>query len=256
MVHPASLYGFWQRRDAGFSTWTMPATTPPEIRMPMVVPVHRRLLDRFDHLFPGLKTAPFEGEGAQRFPPRLNQVAIGRILRLQDKLPTRVLQTKQPDIGRPMDIPIIPNGVEPLDLCWPPRLDVTKEVHPVMERAPQRVLGQRRPRRWTKRPEDVALTPSSRINLLRGPGGRSWRCRSGFRAAQWLSRRTLGGDRPHLIQATYRTLRRWVGVERVHAPLFFANAGSTRSPNQVSWVRQRRPSAISPSSIRRRLIAI
>ena len=60
----------------------------------MGVPVHRRLLDRFDHLVPGLKTAPFEGEGGQRFPPRLNQVEIGRILRLKDKPLTRVVQTK------------------------------------------------------------------------------------------------------------------------------------------------------------------
>ena len=177
VVHPASLYGFWQRRDAGFSTWTMPATTPPEIRMPMLVPVPRRRLDRFDHLVPGLTTAPCEGEGAQRFPPRLNQVEIGRRLRLKDKLPPRMLQTKQPDIGRPMDMQIIHNGVEPLDLCGPPRLDVTKEVHPVMDRAPQIVLGQSRPRSWTKRTEDVALTPSSIINLLRGPGCRSWRFR-------------------------------------------------------------------------------
>jgi hypothetical protein len=57
----------------------------------MVVPVHRRRLDCFDHLFPGLKTAPVEGQGAQRFLPRLNQVEIGRLLRLKDKLPPWVV---------------------------------------------------------------------------------------------------------------------------------------------------------------------
>jgi hypothetical protein len=56
----------------------------------MVVPVPCRLLDRFDHLCPGLKTASFEGQGAERFPPRLNEVEIGRILWLKDKLPTWV----------------------------------------------------------------------------------------------------------------------------------------------------------------------
>ena len=70
----------------------------------MVIPVHRRLLDRFDYLCPGLTTAPCEGQGAQRFPPRLTEGEIGRILRLKHKLPTRVVQTKHQDIGRPMDI--------------------------------------------------------------------------------------------------------------------------------------------------------
>src|SRR2546430_17486560 len=78
-----------------------------------------------------------------------------------------------------MDIQIINNGVEPLDLCWYPRLDVTKEVHPVMNRATKIVLGQSRPSSWTKRTEDVALTTSSIINLLRGPGCRSWRFSGG-----------------------------------------------------------------------------
>src|SRR5262249_1319905 len=157
VVHPASLCCFWQRCDARFSTWPMPATTPPYIRMPMVVPVLCRLLDRFDHLYPGLKTASFDSKSAERFPPRRNEREIGRILWLKDKLPTWVLQTKQQDIGRPMDIQIINNGVESLDLCWDPPLDVPKEVHPVIDRAPKIVFGQRLPSRWTKRPEDVAL---------------------------------------------------------------------------------------------------
>src|ERR671925_541007 len=167
-----------------------------------------------------------------------------------------MLQTKQQDIGRPMDIQIINNGVEPLALCWDPRLDVPQEVYPVMDRATKIVFGQSRPSSWTKRPEDVALTTSSIINLLRGPGCRSWRCSGGFCAYQLLSRITLGSDWPHLIQANYRTMLRGVGVERFNEPLFFANSGSTRSPNQVSCVRQRSPSAISNASIRMRLIAI
>src|SRR4029450_13282997 len=111
----------------------MPAMTPPYIRMSMVVPVPCRLLDRFDHLCPGLKTASFEGQGAERVPPRLDAVEIGCILWLKDKVPPLVLQTKQQDIGCTMDMQIVNNGVESLALCGAPPLDVTQAVHPIMD---------------------------------------------------------------------------------------------------------------------------
>jgi hypothetical protein len=221
----------------------------------MLVPVHGRLLDRFDHLCPGRKTVSFEGKGAERLPPQLHEIEIGRILWLQDKLPTGVLQTKPQDSGRPMAMQIIHNSVKLLALCWAPHLDVTQEVHPVMDRASKIVFGQRRPRRWTQRPTDGALTPSSIVHLLRSPGCRSWRCSGGVRAYQLLSRIPLSGDRPHLLQAHYRTRRRGGGIECFHAPLFGANSGSPRALHQVAWVRQRSPAAISNASLRLRLIA-
>src|SRR5919205_888478 len=224
--------------------------------MPMVIPVHRRLLDRFDHLCPGLKTAPFEGQGAPCLPPRLNQVEIGRILRLKHKLPPWVVQTKQQDIRRPMDIQIIHNRIEVFDLCWHPLLDMAEEIDPVADRASEIISGQCLPCRWTKRAKDVPLAPTAIINFLRSalPWPQWGQCRC--RGHQLLPRITLRRHRSHLIETDYRTLCRWVGVERFNAPLFWANSGSTRSPNHVSWVRQRRPSASNNSSIRLRLIAI
>jgi hypothetical protein len=60
---------------------------------------------------------------------------------------------------------------------------------------------------------------------------------------------TLGAHRSHLIQTDHTTARRWLGIERFDRPLFSAKAGSTRSPNQVSCLRQRRPSWSRISSI-------
>ena len=124
----------------------------------MVIPVHRRLLDRFDPLFPGLKTAPFEGKGAQRFP-------------LKDKLPPRVVETKQPHVGRPMDIEVIHNRREALVLCRPPLLNVAKEIHPVGDRAAAIIFGQRLTRCRTKRAKDISLTTAAIVNLLDGALG-------------------------------------------------------------------------------------
>jgi hypothetical protein len=148
----------------------------------MGVPVPWRLLDRFAPLSPGLKTASCEGEGAERLPPRCTEVERGRILRLQDKRPTGVGQTPPPDIGCTMDLHMIHKGVESLDLCGAPPRDLPTAVHPSMDRAPQIVLGQRLPSRWTKRPAAGALPPSSIVHRLRGPGGRSGRCSGGGRA--------------------------------------------------------------------------
>ena len=70
------------------------------------------------------------------------------------------------------------------------------------------------------------------------------------------ARVALGADGAHLVQAdNYAAIGR-CGVERLDAPLFSANSGSTRSPNQVSCRRQRRPSRSRISSIRLRRMAM
>src|SRR5207249_3121280 len=107
--------------------------------------------------------------------------------------------------------------------------------------------------------------------LLRRPLGGPPAPRIGQSAHQFLPTVALGRFRPHLIQAHAHAARRRRRVDRDNRPLFCANAGSTglspaesapsagsawlaRSPNQPSWVRQRRPSASNRSSIRLRLI--
>src|SRR5262245_747471 len=71
-----------------------------------------------------------------------------------------------------------------------------------------------------------------------------------------MSRIALSSDRPHFVHTNHHAVFRQVGVERFNEPLFLANSESTRSPNHVSCVRQRRPSAINNSSIRLRLSSL
>ncbi|HEY7543988.1 MAG TPA: hypothetical protein VID27_03855, partial [Blastocatellia bacterium] len=65
-----------------------------------------------------------------------------------------------------------------------------------------------------------------------------------LRLYKLFARIAFGSNWSHLIQADHPTAFRWGGIEPLDAPLFSANSGSTRSPNQDSCVRQRNPSAI------------
>jgi hypothetical protein len=105
--------------------------------------------------------------------------------------------------------------------------------------------------RRAKRPEDVTFGTPAIVDLL--PGALGLR-RSG--PHQGFPLIALGRDWSHLIQADHEAARRGRGVERLDPPLFSAKAGSTRSPNQVSCFRQRKPSVIRISSRRLRCIAI
>ena len=57
-------------------------------------------------------------------------------------------------------------------------------------------------------------------------------------------------QRPHFIQADYDVALGRVGVEGFDAPAFSAKSGSTRSPNHVSCIRQRNPSATQSAPVR------
>src|SRR5215471_17387814 len=155
-----------------------------------------------------------------------------------------------------MDIEVIHNRIEALVLWRHPLLHVAQEIHPGGDRAAAIIFGQRLTRRRTKRAKDISLTTAALVNLLYGALRRTRGGLFRLRAYQVLPRITLRRHRPHLIETDHRTLCRRRGIERVNAPLFWANSGSTRSPNHVSCVRQRRPSAINRSSIRLRLIGI
>src|SRR5262249_14134777 len=75
-------------------------------------------------------------------------------------------------------------------------------------------------------------------------------------AGYLLARETLGRLGPHLVEADDGRPSGLGRVEFFDRPLFAANSGSTFSPNQVSCLRHRRPSAIRISSIRVRLMPI
>src|SRR5262245_20744886 len=164
-------------------------------------------------------------------------------------------QGKQQDIGGTMHIEIVQNGINGLRL-WEPGVDALQEVDPIDHSASCIGLREGLASRRAKGPKDVPLAPPTIINVLpSAPGRELWLSHRGC-TYQLLARKALGRFRAHLIQADHDTTLRWMRVEFFNTPLFLANSGSTRSPNQVSCVRQRSPSASSRSSIRLRLIAM
>src|SRR5262245_12690004 len=167
-----------------------------------------------------------------------------------------MLQTKQEDITRAMCAQVINNRIDTIEIRRQPRVDPLKKVYPVDCRAGSVGRRQRLSSHWSKRSEDIAFITSPVVDLLPGPLRRSPRFGLWQSARQLMSRIALGSDRAHFVHTNHRAVFRRVGVERFNEPLFLANSGSTRSPNQVSCVRQRRPSAINSSSIRLRLISI
>ena len=141
--------------------------------------------------------------------------------------------------------------LHPLSRARDPGLNVVEQDDP-MGAAPTRIgMRESLSRRGTKGPEDVAFGAPTIIDLLPGALGRS-------RPAlhQGTTRITLRTDRAHFVQADHTAARRRRGVEGFDLPLFSAKAGSTRSPNQVSCFRQRKPSWSRISSMRLRCMAM
>src|SRR5262249_40854826 len=82
--------------------WPVAASPSPDERMAVPIPVRRRPLHCITHLFPTLEAPPLQGQRPQHLPPRLDQVQVRRVLRLEDKLPPWVRQRKQQDVRRPV----------------------------------------------------------------------------------------------------------------------------------------------------------
>ncbi len=61
----------------------------------MSVPVGGRGFNSLFDLFPTLEATAFGCEGAKHLPPRFDQVEIGGIGRLEDKLPPRMVQAEE-----------------------------------------------------------------------------------------------------------------------------------------------------------------
>src|SRR4051812_19222760 len=72
MVHPLSCCGIWHDGDPGAARGAVPPSMAPDERMLVRVPVRGGAPDGFFDLGPGLEAAPFEGQRAQDFPPRLD----------------------------------------------------------------------------------------------------------------------------------------------------------------------------------------
>ena len=68
--------------------------------MLVLVPVGGGAFNDLLDLGPDFEASPFQGQGVQHFPPRLNQVQVRCILGLKDELPARVKQAEQQNIRR------------------------------------------------------------------------------------------------------------------------------------------------------------
>src|SRR5215469_10723321 len=105
----------------------MPAATAPDERMAMGVPIDGRRLYGCNDLVPGLEPAAFESERAYDLPPGLDQVQIGRVFGLEDKLPARMGQRKEQDIQSPMRTQVVQDGIDSLHPRIDPALHLLQE---------------------------------------------------------------------------------------------------------------------------------
>jgi hypothetical protein len=117
-VRPLNEYDIWHSSDAQTARWAMASAAAPDERVLVLVPVcggtRAGLLD----LSPGIEAPAFEGQRAQHFPPRLDEVEVGRVFRLEHELPARVRQSEQQHVQTGVNIEVVEHGVDPLG-CGP-----------------------------------------------------------------------------------------------------------------------------------------
>jgi hypothetical protein len=172
----------------------MAASPPPDEGMLMGIPVGGGRLDRLYNLLPGLKASTFECERAQDLPPRFDQIEIGGIRRLIDKLPALMMDHEEQQIVAMMHLQIIHDGVNALHLGWNLFIDQAEKVEEVLFRALRIALRPAVPCRLPQCPLDIAHVSAPIINLLLGPLGWPERHLDGL-----LPRVALGADRTHLV---------------------------------------------------------
>ncbi len=218
----------------------------------MLVPVFCSLPNSLTNLFPRVEAFAFQGQRAQNFPPRLDQVEVSCILGLKHKLPAGMVQAEQQHIGRPVCRQVVQDRID-LQIVWQPLIYFLQEIHKVLCRTARIRFGKNFPVNRFECAEGVAFSTSTIINLLLGSF--SWLL-AVWMMNQLMSRIAFCRIRSHFIQANCHTSSDWLRVQLGDKPLFSANSGSTLSPNQVSCLRQRNPSASKISSILVRLIGI
>src|SRR5450631_2314589 len=96
----------------------MPPASSPDIRMTMLIPIHRCFFDGFLDFSPALKTASFECQRFERLPPRLDQVEIGGVRGLKDEFPAWIGQIEEKNIHGAMHRQIIQDDIDPLHIGW------------------------------------------------------------------------------------------------------------------------------------------
>jgi hypothetical protein len=98
MVHPLNTGRFGDTGDPILSRHALSTAFAPNKRMPMRVPVRTGLYDSLLDSFPRQKLSPFESQRLQDLPPQLDEVQVGCVLGLEDKLPARMSQIEEQDV--------------------------------------------------------------------------------------------------------------------------------------------------------------
>src|SRR3954469_17356280 len=241
VVHPLTECDIWRGRAAETARRAMAPAAAPDERVLVLVPVFGGALDGLLDLGPGVEPSALEGQGAQHLPPRLDEVQVGRVLRLEHELPARVGQGEQQHVHAGVDVEVVDHGVDPLGIGHDPALDLLEEVEPVRGGPALVGCGEGGACGRLQGAEYVAcdIAPAV-VDLLSGPL-RLWP----GRLDQALPGIALARLRPHLVEADdYAALWRR-GVELLDGPLFSAKFGSTRTPNQVSSLQHLSPPARS-----------
>src|SRR3954464_13308230 len=230
VVHPLNECDIWRGSDAETVRHAMAPSAAPEERMLMLVPVGGRALDGLLDFGPGVEAPSFQGQRTQHLPPRLDEVQVGRVFRLEPELPARVSQSEQQHVHAAMDVEVIDHGVDPLGGGPDPALDAAQKIDPVHRGAALVSRGEGGTRGRLQRAEHVTrdIAPAV-VDFLLGP----LRSRPG-RLDQLPSGIALAGLRSHLVQADDYAALWWRGVELFDCLLLRAKSGSTRAPNQVS----------------------
>src|SRR4051812_24403439 len=81
----------------------MAPAPPPDERVLVLVPVCGGTLDGLLDLGTSIEPSALESQRAQHFPPRLDEVEVGRILWLEHELPAWVGQGEQQHVHQPVD---------------------------------------------------------------------------------------------------------------------------------------------------------
>jgi len=211
----------------------------------MGIPVSGGCLDRCHHLIPGLKAPAFERKPPQDLPPGFNQVQIGCVPGLVDKFPARMRDHEEQQIMAMMHVQVVHDGVDALLVLRNVLIDKAEKVDEMLCDAPGITLRPARSGGFPQRTVDLAFGSASIINLLFGSlSGTSVDIND---LLAWVA---FGSDWSHLINVEDDAVGGSFLSQGFEGPLFCTNSGSSRSPNQVSCLRHRNPSACKISKMR------
>ena len=206
----------------------------------MGIPIIDRCIQGQGQLVRGLKPAPFQCQGAQLLPPRLNQVQPTGVFGDELQLHFGPGGKGQFSLFADMDRQVFYD--DQLSLDGKGSHDLFQQLHMTGTIPAWTEQGYRLSRRWLKSTMHPQL-PATSIVWFKG-------CSVGA-GLPFFSRIGFDRSRSHFIATDYSYAWQWVQVRLDDAPLFSTNWGScfSASWNQLSWRFQRKPSASTHSQM-------